>query len=67
MDTRPGGSGAVTFGYSSDGTTFTQLGNTFTLTTSYNYFTGYRFAIFNIATKALGGSVKVISFTNETR
>ncbi|KAH7141906.1 glycosyl hydrolase [Dactylonectria macrodidyma] len=47
------------FEYSYDGTAFTQLGPVFTLTNSPTGFVGYRFAIFNFATKALGGKLAV--------
>ncbi|PVH69480.1 glycoside hydrolase family 43 protein [Cadophora sp. DSE1049] len=53
----------VTFSYSVDGTTFKALGGSYTLTTDWHFFMGYRWAIFNFATKALGGSVLVSSFT----
>lgn len=50
------------FSYSTDGTSFKQLG-TLTLNNNWPFFMGYRYAIFNYATKALGGSVQVSSFT----
>jgi beta-xylosidase len=56
------GGGTARFSYSTDGTTFTALGNTLTLNKNYQYFMGYRFGIFNYATQALGGSVKIASF-----
>jgi beta-xylosidase len=56
------GGGTARFSYSTDGTTFTDLGNTLTLTKDWQYFMGYRFGIFNYATEALGGSVKIASF-----
>ncbi|THU85057.1 Arabinanase/levansucrase/invertase [Dendrothele bispora CBS 962.96] len=62
-DIRPGGTNAATFSYSTDGTTFQNLGNTLTMKTDWTYFMGYRFGIFNFATKALGGSVTAKSFT----
>ncbi|KKA29859.1 hypothetical protein TD95_000414 [Thielaviopsis punctulata] len=64
MDVRPSGSKTATFYYSTDGNSFKQLGTSYALTTSWSYFTGYRYGLFNFATKALGGSVKVISFTS---
>jgi beta-xylosidase len=64
MDVRPNGAKSAKFSYSREGSNFTSFGSTFTLETSYGYFTGYRHAIFNFAKKALGGSVKVISFTS---
>jgi len=56
------GGGNARFSYSTNGTDFTALGNTFTMTKDWQYFLGYRFAIFNYATSALGGSVKAVSF-----
>jgi len=64
MDVRPSGAKSANFSYSYNGSNFTTFGSTFILNTSYNYFTGYRYGIFNYATKALGGFVKVISFTS---
>ncbi|KAL1840385.1 hypothetical protein VTJ49DRAFT_511 [Mycothermus thermophilus] len=53
----------TTFSYSLDGgRTFTRLGPAVAMTNSWRYFTGYRFGVFNFATKALGGEVKVKSF-----
>ena len=54
--------GNATFFYSTDGTTFTQLGGAFTMKKDWQFFLGYRYAILNYATVALGGSVKVASF-----
>jgi beta-xylosidase len=51
-----------TFWYSTDGKTFTQLGGSFGLSNTWQFFTGYRFGVFNFATKALGGEVGVKSF-----
>jgi beta-xylosidase/chitodextrinase len=60
------GSGKVgKFSYSTDGVNFTQLG-TFTMGNAWQFFMGYRYAIFNYATSALGGSVAVDSFTMTT-
>jgi len=56
------GGGTARFFYSTDGTAFTALGNTLTLNKDWQYFLGYRFGIFNYATEALGGSVKVAAF-----
>ena len=39
------------------------LGPAYTMWTNWAYFMGYRFGIFNYATKELGGSIKVESFT----
>lgn len=51
-----------TFWYSTDGTKFMQLGSAFPMTNTWQFFTGYRFGVFNFATKALGGNVVVKSF-----
>jgi beta-xylosidase len=66
MDARADGPKQSTFYYSTDGNTYSQLGGAFTSNTGWQYFMGYRFAIFNFATKALGGSVKVLGFTSWT-
>lgn len=55
----------ATFSYSTDGKTFTNLGPALTLSNSWRYFTGYRYGVFNFATKSLGGEVKVKSFSME--
>ncbi|KAG7290136.1 hypothetical protein NEMBOFW57_000133 [Staphylotrichum longicolle] len=53
----------TTFSYSIDGgKTFVRLGQPFAMTNSWRYFSGYRFGVFNFATKELGGEVKVKSF-----
>jgi len=64
LDARAAGTHLANFSYSTDGSTFKQLGGSFTMDTGYNYFMGYRYGIFNFATKALGGSVQVLSFTS---
>ncbi|GAB1319357.1 Xylosidase [Madurella fahalii] len=46
-----------------DGVRFTGLGPAFGMTNSYRYFSGYRYAVFNHATRQLGGEVKVLNFT----
>ncbi|KAF2850209.1 glycoside hydrolase family 43 protein [Plenodomus tracheiphilus IPT5] len=51
-----------TFWYSTDGQKFTQLGPSFSMTNTWQFFTGYRFGVFNFATKALGGQVAVKGF-----
>ena len=53
------------FSYSTDGTNFTQIG-TFTMGNAWQFFMGYRYAIFNYATQSLGGLVTVDSFTMTT-
>lgn len=64
LDARASGSYAANFSYSTDGQTFTQLGEPYTMWTNWAYFMGYRFGIFNYATKELGGSVRALSFTS---
>ncbi|KAL2866111.1 glycosyl hydrolase [Aspergillus lucknowensis] len=64
-DIAPGGSNAATFHYSTDGSTFAQIGGSFTMSTDWHFFIGYRYGIFEFATQALGGSVKVVSFKSE--
>lgn len=61
-DVRSSGGGTANFSYSLDGTQFQSLGNTLTMNKDWQYFLGYRFGIFNYATQAVGGSVKVLSF-----
>ncbi len=56
------GGGQARFYFSTDGSEFTELGNAFTMKKEWQYFLGYRFGIFNYATKNLGGSVTVDSF-----
>jgi len=56
----------ATFSYSTDGTTFRSLGPAFGLNTDWPFFMGYRFGVFNYATKGLGGSVNVNRFTVAT-
>ncbi|KAL0575775.1 hypothetical protein V5O48_006194 [Marasmius crinis-equi] len=63
-DVAPTGSNQAIFSYSTDGTRFTVLGNALVLDNSWQFFMGYRFGIFNFATKALGGSVTVKSFAH---
>lgn len=60
-DIRPGANSKGKFFYSTDGTTFTQLGPDFTMNNQWQFFMGYRYAIFNYATTSLGGSVTVRS------
>jgi beta-xylosidase len=61
-DITPGTGRQAHFSYSTDGVTFTPFGPAFTMDTDWQYFMGYRFGIFNYATTALGGSVKVGQF-----
>ncbi len=63
---KPGPGDQGHFSYSTDGVNFTSLGLALTLDNSWQFFLGYRFAIFNYATQALGGSVNVSQFTLST-
>ncbi|POS73232.1 glycosyl hydrolase family 43 protein [Diaporthe helianthi] len=63
LDARASGTRAANFFYSFDGVDFTELGPTYELYTGWAFFIAYRFGIFNYATKELGGSIKVESFT----
>jgi hypothetical protein len=49
----------ATFEYSQDGIKFTQLGPHHALTKSTQGYVGYRFGLFNFATVALGGAIRV--------
>ncbi|UQU67261.1 family 43 glycosylhydrolase [Couchioplanes caeruleus] len=62
-DIRPGSGRTARFSYSTDGTTFTTLGPAFTLNNDWQFFMGYRFGIFNYATRSLGGAVTVNQFS----
>ncbi|KAI1207321.1 glycoside hydrolase family 43 protein [Annulohypoxylon truncatum] len=64
LDARASGTYAANFSYSTNGQNFTQLGKTYTMYIGWSYFMGYRFGIFNYATKSLGGSVRALSFTS---
>jgi beta-xylosidase len=61
-DIRPGSGRQARFSYSTDGVTFTSLGPAFTLGNAWQFFMGYRFAVFNYATQSLGGAVTVKRF-----
>ncbi|GIJ07815.1 family 43 glycosylhydrolase [Micromonospora andamanensis] len=65
-DIRPGTGRQARFSYSTDGVTFVPLGNALTLNNNWTFFMGYRFAIFNYATQALGGAVTVRRFELST-
>ena len=65
-DIHPGPGHTAVFSYSTDGKTFKTIGQPFVMITSWQYFMGYRYGIFNYATKALGGSVTVPAFTVAT-
>ncbi|KAK2748221.1 hypothetical protein FQN55_004497 [Onygenales sp. PD_40] len=64
LDARAGGTKEASFSYSTDGVEFITLGEPYIMWTNWAYFMGYRFGIFNYATKELGGSVHVSSFTS---
>ncbi|GAA0956780.1 hypothetical protein GCM10009558_074960 [Virgisporangium aurantiacum] len=64
-DIRPGSGRQARFSYSTDGITFVSLGNALTLDNTWQFFMGYRYAMFNYATQALGGAVTVRAFTQE--
>ncbi|MEV4053497.1 family 43 glycosylhydrolase [Amycolatopsis sp. NPDC049688] len=61
-DIRPGTGRQAKFSYSTDGTTFTPLGSAFTLNNAWQFFMGYRFAVFNYASQSLGGAVTLQRF-----
>ena len=50
------------FYYSNDGKTWTRIGNAINMPYSMPHFMGYRFGIFDFATKTAGGSVDVDYF-----
>ncbi|KAI0137931.1 glycoside hydrolase family 43 protein [Hypoxylon sp. NC0597] len=64
LDARASGTFAANFSYSIDGQEYIQLGEPYTMYTNWAYFMGYRFGIFNYATKELGGLIRAISFTS---
>jgi beta-xylosidase len=47
----------ATFFYSSDGTNWRPIGDTLQMSYELTHFMGYRFALFNYATKTAGGFV----------
>lgn len=61
-DIHPGPGHTAHFSWSSDGRNFEPIGSPFVLETEWQFFMGYRFAIFNYATQSLGGKVRVSSF-----
>lgn len=64
-DITPGPNRQASFAYSLDGVTFQSFGENHTMDNDWQFFIGYRFAIFNYATSSLGGSVQVESFEIE--
>lgn len=65
-DIRPGTGRQGHFSYSTDGTNFTPLGPGFVMGNDWHFFMGYRYAIFNYATQALGGAVNISRFDLST-
>lgn len=65
-DVRPGSGRQGRFSYSTDGKTYMPLGAAYAMNNSWEFFMGYRYAIFNFATVAGGGSVTVKSFNLST-
>jgi beta-xylosidase len=61
-DIRPGPGRTAHLFWSDDGRVFHPIGPPVVLGTDWHFFMGYRYAIFNYATEALGGEVKVESF-----
>lgn len=61
-DVRPGNGHQAKFSYSTDGSSYRSLGDALSMGSSWEFFIGYRFAVFNFATQALGGSVTVEKF-----
>ena len=62
-DILPGADRTVVLSYSTDSKTFKPLGQPFKLNDRWQFFMGYRYGIFNYATKELGGVVNVSSFS----
>jgi beta-xylosidase len=62
-DIRPGPHRTGQFSYSEDGDSFRPLGPPFVLESSWQFFMGYRFAIFNYGSRSLGGEARVSSFS----
>jgi beta-xylosidase len=65
-DIRPGAGRTAKFSYCTDGRSFRPIGTPFVLNNHWQFFMGYRYAIFNYATQSLGGEVNVSSFTMTT-
>lgn len=64
LDVRASGTKEARFAYSFGGEDFIDYGGAYEMWTNWAYFIGYRFGIFNFATKELGGSIRVSSFTS---
>lgn len=56
------GGGYGSFYYSVDGDNYKAIGDQFLMTRNWQYFQGYRFALFNYAEEKLGGEVRILSF-----
>jgi beta-xylosidase len=56
-DIHPGAGRQAHFFYSTDGSAFHEIGKPLVLNEAWPFFMGYRFAIFDYATKSLGGEV----------
>ncbi|MFY1701181.1 family 43 glycosylhydrolase [Micromonospora sp. WMMA1923] len=65
-DIRPGTGRQARFSYSTNGTTYTPLGNALTLNNNWQFFMGYRYAIYHHTTGQLGGQVTIRQFTQTT-
>ncbi len=61
-DIRPGAARPAVFSYSTDGAAFARLGPAFSMGNDWRFFMGYRFALFNHATRSLGGAVRATRF-----
>ncbi|KAL2869552.1 glycosyl hydrolase [Aspergillus lucknowensis] len=59
-------SATATFSYSTDGSSFTAIGQTHAMPDGAIFFVGDRYGVFNFATTELGGEVVVKSFTIST-
>jgi beta-xylosidase len=65
LNVSPTGDQQGHFLYSLDGKKYHGFGSNFTMTTSWRFFMGERWGIFNYATKKLGGSIHIASFTQK--
>jgi hypothetical protein len=63
---QPGSGRTASFYYSTDGSSFHSIETPYTLNSTWQFFMGYRYGIFNYATASLGGSVLVSSFEMES-
>ncbi|KAJ5811306.1 Arabinanase/levansucrase/invertase [Penicillium riverlandense] len=67
LDARTDGDLQGYFSYSQDGYHFHPFGGNFSMRSEWEFFQGERWGIFNYATKQLGGSIHVSSFTQSER